>query len=574
VVTKDGNPVPYAIAHLQKYDVYDTTDSKGEYEIAIESDGISSMLSKAADGTGDSLQILKDGQIITSLESLDYIDTLPDIVIVQRNIGGGIDPAVTEFSKVEAIVWNKADTIQRVAELFYSKPTHSYSGFVYFVYARTKQEYAVYVNVYSTDSLFVGRSDTISFTSTAGDIVIPLFDPRNAYPVPEASAVSAVGINDTIELSGTASDKFGGRIVKWEWDAGNTGKFVETTPDSNFAVQAPAEANEEYECVLRVTDDDGNTATDVVTVDVQWRPPEADAGSDTAVGINDTIKLHGTGTDETVVAKYEWKLGASDWIETSSGDTNIIAPSTATWWWVCSLRVTDDDGNGDYDFTEIKVGSPAVSDFEGNMYQTVKIGNQEWTAANLRTTKYNDGTAIPHVAGNTEWSSLSTGACSFYDNTTDTGAQEKYGALYNWYAVNSGKLAPPGWHVATDTEWTELENYLIANGYNWDGTTNGNKIGKSLAAKTDWNSSSTKGNVGNDLSSNNSSGFSALPGGLRYDDGNFLMQNSYGVWWSSTDSVARVASTEFTRNLFLDDYELTRRPDNKRYGFSVRLVRD
>jgi len=105
------------------------------------------------------------------------------------------------------------------------------------------------------------------------------------------------------------------------------------------------------------------------------------------------------------------------------------------------------------------------------------------------------------------------------NNTTNADSIKKYGALYDWYAAsptNVKKIAPAGWHVPSDAEWDTLQNYLTAKGYNRDGTTTGNKIEKALAAKTDWVTYSTNGTIGSDLSKNNSSGFSALPGGYRF----------------------------------------------------------
>lgn len=96
----------------------------------------------------------------------------------------------------------------------------------------------------------------------------PAIDPKNAIPVPFASADSEVTVNELIHLKGTASDLFGGTIVKWEWDAGNTGTFIETTPDSTFTVSAPSAINSKYPCVLRVTDNDSNVAADTVYVNV------------------------------------------------------------------------------------------------------------------------------------------------------------------------------------------------------------------------------------------------------------------------------------------------------------------
>jgi uncharacterized protein (TIGR02145 family) len=188
-----------------------------------------------------------------------------------------------------------------------------------------------------------------------------------------------------------------------------------------------------------------------------------------------------------------------------------------------------------------------VVDIDGNVYTTVKIGKQEWMVENLRTTRYNDGTAIPLVTDSAEWSRLTTPGYCWYLN--DINNKNKYGALYNWYTVNpenTKKLAPKGWHVPDTTEWKTLENYLIANGYNWDVTTTGNKIAKSLAAKTDWRTTTIPGTIGCDLITNNKCGFSSLPGGCRNSDG-FSDQNYGDYWWSTTAVVAAGVWYHFLR---------------------------
>ncbi len=229
------------------------------------------------------------------------------------------------------------------------------------------------------------------------------------------------------------------------------------------------------------------------------------------------------------------------------------------------MLVSCDNGNPSNNNNE-----ETVSDIDGNVYTTVKIGNQIWTVENLKTTKYNDGTDINHTIDNTEWNNDSSGAYCYYSNDSATNAV-KYGALYNWYAVGTGKLAPAGWHVPDSADWDTLMNYLIANGYNWDGTTTYNGIAKSMVAKTDWDTSSIEGTPGNDLSLNNSSGFSALPGGYRFNDGDFGYQVSIGFWWSATEYDA---SDAYSSALVYNNVYLYRSNDNKEYGHSVRLVKD
>ena len=212
-----------------------------------------------------------------------------------------------------------------------------------------------------------------------------------------------------------------------------------------------------------------------------------------------------------------------------------------------------------------------LTDIDGNVYTTVRIGNQIWTVENLRTTKYSDGTPIDHVTENAAWAVLSTSAYCWYQNDSDQG----YGALYNWWVVapdNEYSIAPDGWRVPTDEEWTELEEYLIANGYNWDETTSGNKIGKSMASKGgEWYTFLTQGRVGNDQTNNNRTGFSALPGGYRDLDGNFYTVGDYGNWWSTSGFDE---SSAYYRRLSFSSEALDSYDGNKRLGYSVRLVRD
>jgi uncharacterized protein (TIGR02145 family) len=207
-----------------------------------------------------------------------------------------------------------------------------------------------------------------------------------------------------------------------------------------------------------------------------------------------------------------------------------------------------------------------VTDADGNVYQTVRIGNQVWTVENLRTTKYNDGSAISNKVTDSSWNGDFAGAYCYYNNTTNADSIKKYGALYNFFAVDTKKLAPSGWHVPTDEEWDTLQNYLIANGYNWDGTTTSNKIAKSLAAKTDWQAYIDPGTIGADLTKNNRSGFSALPGGYRTNAGGFLDVGYNGNWWSSTGISLRNLNYEF------DDFNGG--TSDKVHGFSVRLLKN
>ena len=231
--------------------------------------------------------------------------------------------------------------------------------------------------------------------------------------------------------------------------------------------------------------------------------------------------------------------------------------------------ITNPDTGG----VEIKLIECAgiLKDADGNEYQTVKIGNQVWTAQNLRTTRLNDRTNISRITENSTWSTTTSPAMCFYENITDTDSIKKYGALYNWYAVNSGKLAPSGWSVPDNAQWDTLRNYLITNRFNWDGTNSGNKIAKSMAQRADWRVNNTTGTTGWNQATNNTSGFSGLAAGARNPLGIFENRGSGAFWWSATQSSATEA---FLNSLINNDEKFSSANRLKKSGYSVRLVKD
>lgn len=193
-----------------------------------------------------------------------------------------------------------------------------------------------------------------------------------------------------------------------------------------------------------------------------------------------------------------------------------------------------------------------VSDIDGNEYNTIKIGTQIWMVENLKTTKYRSGDIIPIAISNSEWKNLTTGAYCLYQN--DVNKVEKFGRLYNWYAVNDSRnLAPEGWHVATDNDWTILTNHL-----------GGEEIaGDNLKA--------------NEAGGNNSSGFTALMGGNRHFDGPYNYFGSHNSWWCASDGEIEVIWSRTMNYMYgyykWGDVDRTNW-GHKRSGLSVRCVKD
>jgi uncharacterized protein (TIGR02145 family) len=231
----------------------------------------------------------------------------------------------------------------------------------------------------------------------------------------------------------------------------------------------------------------------------------------------------------------------------------------------------------------------SCTDGSGNSYPVVQIGSskgdgdplenkgaQYWMTENLKTTKFNDGSDIPLVTDATAWLSL-TGAGYCWYNNSETAYKDIYGALYNWNAVNTGKLCPSGWRVASHDDWTALENYLIGSGFNYDGTTTGNKIAKSLSSPSKWISNTQPGAPGNtDYPEKiNATGFSALPGGYRVSMSGapFYNEGQQGMFWTATEKSLNSSYAYFRRIQY--KYFLYKYYDyNKKMGMAVRCIKN
>jgi uncharacterized protein (TIGR02145 family)/uncharacterized repeat protein (TIGR02543 family) len=213
--------------------------------------------------------------------------------------------------------------------------------------------------------------------------------------------------------------------------------------------------------------------------------------------------------------------------------------------------------------------SDVLIDIDGNEYHTVTIGTQTWTVENLRTTRLNDGTAIPNVTDDAAWSALTTPGYCWYNNDRAANCAT-FGALYNWYAVNTGRLAPAGWHVPTNNDFVVLENYLIMHGYNYDGTKSMNMVGKSMAAKTEWVTSNVIGTPGLLSARNDRSMFSALPGGYRPS---YFMHMGEGFYcWRATEWPGTTSA--YVTSVNFGNVGLGTRTFLKSSGMSIRLVKD
>ncbi|MDA9875614.1 gliding motility-associated C-terminal domain-containing protein [Flavobacteriaceae bacterium] len=230
---------------------------------------------------------------------------------------------------------------------------------------------------------------------------------------------------------------------------------------------------------------------------------------------------------------------------------------------------------GLFAFATLAHAQGTVTDIDGNTYDYLTYGTQQWTVENAAMETYRDGTPIPQVTDATQWSNLTTGAWCYYDN------DPAKGKLYNWYAVAgihdndpntpNKEFAPLGWHVPTDAEWTTLEEHLLANGYNYDGTTTGNKIAKSMSSTSGWLNSTNAGAPGNNQILNNSSNFNVLPHGYRNLNGVFYEESYDGIVWSVT---VDDPTHSWNRIIYSDQNSVIRNNGYSKSGSSVRFVQN
>jgi uncharacterized protein (TIGR02145 family) len=235
--------------------------------------------------------------------------------------------------------------------------------------------------------------------------------------------------------------------------------------------------------------------------------------------------------------------------------TSIITGLTANTTYYERAYATNSAGTG-YGSVVSFTTPGTVTDIDGNVYNTVVIGTQVWMVENLKTTRYRNGDPIQNITDSTQWNIyLTTGAyCNYHNNVSYANT---YGCLYNWYAVSDSRnIAPTGWHVPTNAEWTTLTNFL--GGY----TVAGGKLKE--AGTMHWASPNTN--------ATNETGFTALPGGYREGFyGTFELITNYLYSWSSTEVNA---SNAWFVLMGYNFGNMTEGIYDKIFGFSVRCIKD
>jgi uncharacterized protein (TIGR02145 family) len=224
----------------------------------------------------------------------------------------------------------------------------------------------------------------------------------------------------------------------------------------------------------------------------------------------------------------------------------------------CDTEGNTNEGNSDITFKDgLTYGT--ITDQEGNTYKTIQIGDQVWMAENLRTTKYNDGTSIPLVTDIESITTMTTPAYMQVNNKVDKDSILLYGRLYNFHAVNTGKLAPVGWHVATYADWNKLMTF--AGGEN----TAGGKMKET--GNKHWKAENN---------ASNETGFTAIPAGYATNIAYAGMKNFEAVgtgayFWQKDNFGSQTAATVY---VWYNTTKMSRSTGMKYQGLSVRCVKD
>ncbi len=429
-----------------------------------------------------------------------------------------------------------------------------------------------YIRAYATNNAGTGYGNQFVITTMTESITI------TTTPVSSVTSTSAQSGGNITSDGGSAVNDRG---VCWSTTTGPTIADNITTDGTGSgaftSILASLTPGTTYYVRAYATNSTGTAYGNEVTFETGCNLPAAPG----VITGNTEVAGNATGVAYTISAVtgatgYTWTVPAGATIVSGQGTTAILVDFGTTGGNV-SVRSENSCGNSIYttlNVTMIISDCGTISDIEGNVYNTVTIGTQCWMSENLKTTKYNNGDQILTETDDYAWSTLSTGAYCWYDNDA-TAYRTVYGALYNWYAVDDSRnLCPTGWHVPTNAEWTILEDFLVTNGFNYDGSASGNKFAIALATSSGWNSSATEGAVGNTdyPEKRNSTGFTALPGGVR--DANQLIFGSignYGMWWTSSEN----GSTEaWDRGIASGYSSLGRLNVLKTHGFSIRCLKN
>ena len=435
-----------------------------------------------------------------------------------------------------------------------------------------------YVRAYATYNEGTEYSNEVSFT-TPEELLAPTASTQSASSVSHNAAI----LNGIINANGYDA------AVTFEYgltiDYGDSINASPNTVTGNINTNVSAditglEAEKTYHFRVKAVNSGGTTYGSDITFTTTSIPAPTATTQAATYAAQTTSVLNGivnaNGSDATVsfeygtTTSYGSTVNATPGTATGSSNTSVstnltsLTTNTTYRFRVKAVNAGGTTYGGDMSFTTFPPGE-VVTDYEGNIYQTVVIGTQTWMAGNLKSTKYADGISLVDGtgAGDISGDLYTKYYFAYEDNESNVSI---YGKLYTWAAVMNGAssssgnpsgikgVCPDGWHLPSDTEWTELTDYL-------GGEAAGGKLKET--GTTHW--------TGPNTGATNETGFTALPGGLRYSSGAFQRVGNAGYFWSATKNDATNA---WYRKLGYDYSSVYRGNYGNSYGFSVRCVKD
>lgn len=367
VLDMKGLGVSGIVAGIDKLNLSDTTDITGSYSLILTKKELIE-LNVNLDTMNSSVKITNSGNIVSTIKITKWIDSLPSVLLVQRNISGKLSTSNTDFRRIVAVI-SKLDADRNILEqfskdLWLNTETMGYSGFCYILNSVSDQNYSVYVNVYNSDSVLTGKSKTVFFSQLAGDIEIPSFDPylNQGFEI-SAGNDTTLTIKDSLHLSASLPSGSSTVITKWEWNINGNG-FVQTSGADTVIIMPDDSIH--FTCKVKATDTSGYVVIDSINIGCIRDIPSGCNISYPIMGVarNDTVTIFVRVYDLGKITKCEWNAGdikfeQKDTVlntEESALDSSsvpgtdfcsIITFITPDYYNVnrCSVKLTDDDGN-------------------------------------------------------------------------------------------------------------------------------------------------------------------------------------------------------------------------------------
>jgi len=417
-----------------------------------------------------------------------------------------------------------------------------------------------FVRAYATNSAGIGYGNSESFKTLGDEPTSNALDASNiqTYSVTLNGTVNPNLLPTTVDFEYGTTTSYGNTISAAQSPISNDTIAISVTADLTGLTPGTT-----YHFRIKAENSLGIIYGNDMTFTTAGQTPDAVAEAVTDLEIN-SVTLNGSVNPNflSTTVVFEWGTTASYGYNVTpvqspvigssfanvSADLSGLTPGTT---YHFRIKATNELGTTSGDDQTFK--TYVVADADNNLYYSVTIGTQTWMQENLKTTHYNDGTDIPLVTENTEWKNLAAPAYCWYDND-ESGYKSTYGALYNWYTVNTGKLCPAGWHVPANGEWITLTNYLGGE------SVAGDKLKE--AGNTHWGDL----NTGTD-----ETGFTALPGGNRTDDGLYTDIGLNAQWWSAS---TLLSSSSYSAILYYNSSSLAREGNPNVSGFSVRCIKD